>query len=107
MATPCKDKKLSQLIREGAAQLEPHKGTYFRYDEHGGTRKIVGACAIGCALYACDNGKIDSATNLPGIHNTVLLDGRNVILFDHIVYMNDILGYDRNKIADIVEGLGY
>lgn len=108
----CKDKKLSQLIREGAAELQPVRGQYFEYERlSGAPHKIIGACALGCALYACGVSSVVSKdlpstfANIKGAHGK--FKNTYTTLFDYIVDLNDNEQWDRLAIADEVERLGY
>lgn len=45
--------KLSELMEQGAEVLDPYEADYFSHDERA-------ACALGCAIWAVNKGKLDN-----------------------------------------------
>jgi hypothetical protein len=124
--------KLSEAIRQGAALTRPGLGVWEKQAADG-----LYACAMGAACYVAAGQRpsyvdsIDTVAHFfPEVTNLVpasveqipeYLEYFNTAFFgtgtakgvaswtlaDHIITLNDTLHLDRNRIADLVEALGY
>jgi hypothetical protein len=125
--------KLSEAIRAGAKLTRPNKSSWFGEKPEG----VISACALGAACYSVGGEKAlsiqdfdDAAQYFPEIHARIRVDAQLVpemaviaaacglpgdeefinqerTLGSLIVALNDMAFTRRERIADIVEALGY
>jgi hypothetical protein len=114
--------KLSEAIRQGSAETDQAIGMW----EHREDDRLM-VCALGAACYVAVGNKRsmvgsleEAARYFPEVLETVTVtrfqfeeyaDAPTPMLpwtlGDHILYLNDTVKADRERIADIVEALGY
>jgi len=115
--------RLSSLIYKGARMTGPHHGTLFDFKMTGtGEKRIVGACALGCAIIADSNlfdaDALDELVDpVSELFSKCGLSAEIIVIhpvngelryLDAVIYdLNDCRAWSREKIAVWLRSKGY
>ena len=110
--------KLSEAIRAGAEKRPQSKYNFFSIADNGET---VGSCALGAAYEAIfnittndeiDAGRVAELEDITGIYDFEVYENHPVTQEEHhldniIISLNDAYQWERERIADWLESIGY